>query len=39
MPITVLILGANRQRARNTTQVFLRDTDARLTLIARRTDD
>jgi uncharacterized protein YbjT (DUF2867 family) len=32
----VLILGANGQLARNTTPVFLRDTDARLTLYLRR---
>jgi uncharacterized protein YbjT (DUF2867 family) len=32
----VLILGANGQLARNTTGVFLRDTDARLTLYLRR---
>lgn len=32
----VLILGANGQLARNTTRVFLRDTDARLTLHLRR---
>jgi len=32
----VLILGANGQLARNTTRVFLRDTDARLTLCLRR---
>ena len=32
----VLILGANGQLARNTTRVFLRDTDARLTLFLRR---
>ena len=32
----VLILGANGQLARNTTRVFLRDTDARLTLYLRR---
>jgi len=31
----VLILGANGQVARNTTRVFLRDTDARLTLYLR----
>jgi uncharacterized protein YbjT (DUF2867 family) len=34
----VLILGANGQLARNTTQVFLRTTDARLTLFLRRAD-
>jgi uncharacterized protein YbjT (DUF2867 family) len=34
--IHVLILGANGQLARNTTRVFLRDTDARLTLYLRR---
>jgi uncharacterized protein YbjT (DUF2867 family) len=33
---SVLILGANGQLARNTTRVFLRDTDARLTLYLRR---
>jgi len=32
----VLILGANGQLARNTTRVFLRDTDARLTLYLRQ---
>jgi uncharacterized protein YbjT (DUF2867 family) len=32
----VLILGANGQLARNTTRVFLRDTDAKLTLYLRR---
>jgi uncharacterized protein YbjT (DUF2867 family) len=32
----VLILGANGQLARNTTSVFLRDTDANLTLYLRR---
>ena len=32
----VLILGANGQLARNTTQAFLRDTDAKLTLYLRR---
>jgi uncharacterized protein YbjT (DUF2867 family) len=32
----VLVLGANGQLARNTTRVFLRDTDARLTLYLRR---
>ena len=32
----ILILGANGQLARNTTRVFLRDTDARLTLYLRR---
>ncbi len=32
----VLILGANGQLARNTTRVFLRDSDARLTLFLRR---
>lgn len=31
----VLILGANGQLARNTTRVFLRDTDARFTLYLR----
>jgi uncharacterized protein YbjT (DUF2867 family) len=33
--INVLILGANGQLARNTTPVFLRDTDAKLTLYLR----
>ncbi len=32
----VLILGANGQLAKNTTGVFLRDTDAKLTLYLRR---
>lgn len=32
----VLILGANGQLARNTTRVFLRDTDAKLTLYLRK---
>ena len=32
----VLILGANGQLARNTTEVFLARTDARLTLFSRR---
>ncbi len=32
----VLVLGANGQLARNTTRVFLRDTDAKLTLYLRR---
>ena len=32
----VLILGANGQLARNTTRVFLRDTDANLTLYLRQ---
>ena len=32
----VLIFGANGQLARNTTRVFLRDTDAKLTLYLRR---
>jgi len=32
----VLILGANGQLARNTTRVFLRDTDAKLRLYLRR---
>src|ERR1039457_4351822 len=32
----VLILGANGQLARNTTRVFLQDTDAQLTLYLRR---
>ena len=36
MMTNVLILGANGQLARNTTRVFLRDTDARLTLYLRR---
>ena len=31
----VLILGANGQLARNTTRVFLRDTDVELTLYLR----
>ena len=34
--IDVLILGANGLLARNTTRVFLRDTDAKLTLYLRR---
>jgi uncharacterized protein YbjT (DUF2867 family) len=34
--LNVLILGANGQLARNTTRVFLRDTDATLTLYLRR---
>jgi uncharacterized protein YbjT (DUF2867 family) len=34
--IKVLILGANGQLARNTTRVFLRDTDASLTLYLHR---
>jgi len=34
----ILILGANGQLARNTTRVFLRDTDAKLTLYLRRAD-
>lgn len=34
--MNVLILGANGQLARNTTEVFLRDTDAKLTLYLRR---
>jgi uncharacterized protein YbjT (DUF2867 family) len=34
--VRVLILGANGQLARNTTRVFLRDTDAELTLYLRR---
>jgi uncharacterized protein YbjT (DUF2867 family) len=34
--VNVLILGANGQLARHTTRVFLRDTDARLTLYLRR---
>jgi len=32
----VLILGANGSLARNTTRVFLRSTDARLTLYLRQ---
>lgn len=32
----ILILGANGQLARNTTRVFLRDSDARLSLYLRR---
>lgn len=32
----VLILGANGQLARNTTRIFMRDTDATLTLYLRR---
>lgn len=32
----VLVLGANGKLARNTTRVFLRDTDARLTLHLRQ---
>lgn len=32
---TVLVLGANGQLARDTTRVFLRDSDARLTLYLR----
>ncbi|NOK22506.1 NAD(P)H-binding protein [Corallococcus carmarthensis] len=32
----VLILGANGQLARNTTRVFIKNTDARLTLYLRR---
>jgi hypothetical protein len=32
----VLILGANGQLARNTTRVFLKDTEAHLTLYLRR---
>ncbi len=32
----VIILGANGQLARHTTRVFLRDTDAKLTLYLRR---
>ncbi len=32
----VLILGANGQRARNTTRVFLENTDVALTLYLRR---
>jgi uncharacterized protein YbjT (DUF2867 family) len=34
--VNVLILGANGQLARNTFPVFLRDTDAKLTLYLRR---
>ena len=34
--MSILILGANGQLARNTTSVFLRDTDAKLTLYLRR---
>jgi uncharacterized protein YbjT (DUF2867 family) len=34
--VNVLILDANGQLARNTTRVFLRDTDAKLTLYLRR---
>ena len=34
--INVLILGANGQLARNTARVFLRDTDAKLTLYLRQ---
>jgi uncharacterized protein YbjT (DUF2867 family) len=34
--VNVLILGANGQLARNTTRIFLRDTDAKLTLFLRR---
>ena len=34
----ILILGANGQLARNATRVFLRDTDAKLTLYLRRAD-
>ena len=34
--VNVLVLGANGQLARNTTRIFLRDTDARLTLYLRR---
>ena len=36
MAVTVLVLGANGQLARNTTRVFLRQTDAKLTLYLRR---
>jgi uncharacterized protein YbjT (DUF2867 family) len=36
MSVKVLILGANGQLARNTTRVFLRDSDAKLTLYLRR---
>ena len=36
--VNVLILGANGQLARNTTRVFLRDTDAQLTLYLRRSN-
>jgi uncharacterized protein YbjT (DUF2867 family) len=34
--ISILVLGANGQLARNTTRVFLRDTDAKLMLYLRR---
>jgi hypothetical protein len=34
--INLLILGANGQLARNTTRVFLRDTEAKLTIYLRR---
>ena len=34
--LSVLTLGANGQLARNTTRVFLRNTDVRLTLYLRR---
>ena len=34
--MNVLVLGANGQLARHTTRVFLRDTDAKLTLYLRR---
>ena len=34
--VNVLILGAHGQLARNTTRVFLAQTDARLTLYLRR---
>jgi len=36
MPTKILIIGAHGQLARNTTRVFLRDTDAKLTLHLRR---
>jgi dihydrodipicolinate reductase len=34
--VKILILGANGQLARNTTRVFLQDTDVTLTLDLRR---
>ncbi len=34
----MLIVGANGQLTRNTTRVFPRDTDAKLTLYLRRVD-
>ncbi len=34
--ISILILGANGQLARNTTRMFLRDTAAKLTLYLRQ---